>query len=142
MPKTILSANIRGFAGKDFEQRYTPSGQAVTSGSVAVARHYQQGGEWKSETTWIRVTLWGDAAERAAQIKKGDYVIIDGATLTPDPATGGPRIWQNNAGEPQASYEFRAQSVTSLGKLPKNDEGQGQQQEGGFVGAPDDDIPF
>jgi len=122
MPKTILSTNIRGHAGKDFEQRFTPSGQAVTSGSVAVARNFQKDGEWQNETTWVRVTVWGDAAQRAAEVKKGDFVIIDNATLTPDPATGGPRLWTNNAGETQASYEFRAASVVNLGKLPKRDE--------------------
>ena len=141
MPKTILSANIRGHAGKDFEMRYTPSGQAMTSGSIAVSRNFQQNNEWKTETTWIRVTVWGDAAQRAAEVKKGDFVIIDGATLTPDPATGGPRMWTNNAGEPQASYEFRASSVTNLGKLPKRDEAQAAPA-GGFAGAPEEDIPF
>jgi single-strand DNA-binding protein len=142
MPKTILSTNIRGFAGKDFEMRYTPSGQAVTSGSVAVTRNYQSNGEWKSETTWTRVSVWGeDAAKRAAEIKKGDFVIVDGATLTPDPATGGPRVWTGNDGATNASYEFRAQSVTNLGKLPKGDESS-HAQTGGEFAQPEADIPF
>ena len=140
MPKTILSAQIRGFAGKDFEMRYTPSGQAVTSGSIAVTRNYQSNGEWKSETTWTRVSVWGDAAQRAAEIKKGDFVIVDGATLTPDPTTGGPRVWTGNDGATNASYEFRAQSVTNLGKLPKNDEQAAPA--GNVAAAPEQDIPF
>jgi len=141
MAKTKLTADIRGHAGKDFEMRFTPSGQPVTSGSIAVARRFQRNGEWDSETTWVRVSVWGDAAERAAQIKKGDFVIVDGATLTPDPATGGPRIWTNNSGEPQASYEFRAASVTSLGRLPKNDEA-GQAAPAGDDFGDESQIPF
>jgi len=48
---------IVGNVGKDPEMRYTPSGQAVTSFSVATNRQYTTGnGEQVKETIWFRVT--------------------------------------------------------------------------------------
>ncbi len=53
---------IVGNVGKDPEMRYTPSGQAVTSFSVATNRQYTTGsGEQVKETVWFRVTTWGTA---------------------------------------------------------------------------------
>jgi single-strand DNA-binding protein len=51
---------IVGNVGKDPEMRYTPSGQAVTSFSVATNRQYTTGnGEQVKETIWFRVSTWG-----------------------------------------------------------------------------------
>ena len=83
---------IVGNLGKDPEMRYPPSGQAVTSFSVATSRQYTSGsGEQVKETIWFRVSTWGKTAEVCNQyLKKGSKVLIEGR-LTPDKATGGPR---------------------------------------------------
>ena len=48
---------IVGNVGKDPEMRYTPSGQAVTSFSVATNRQYTaSNGEQVKETIWFRVS--------------------------------------------------------------------------------------
>jgi primosomal replication protein N len=88
---------IVGNVGKDPEMRYTPSGQAVTSFSVATNRQYTTGnGEQVKETIWFRVTTWGKQAEVCNQyVKKGMKVLVEGR-LTPDKATGGPRVWTKN----------------------------------------------
>ena len=52
-PKITIVGNI----GKDAEIRYTPSGQAVTSFSVASNSQYTNTqGEQVKETVWFRVT--------------------------------------------------------------------------------------
>lgn len=49
---------IVGNVGRDPEMRYTPTGQPVTSFSVASNRQYQaNNGEQVKETIWFRVTI-------------------------------------------------------------------------------------
>lgn len=106
---------IVGNVGKDPEMRYTPSGQAVCSFSVATNRQYTAGnGETVKETIWFRVSSWGKAAEACNQyVKKGSKVLVEGR-LTPDKATGGPRIWNTESGDPKASFEVTASTVRFL----------------------------
>jgi single-strand DNA-binding protein len=106
---------IVGNVGKDAEMRYTPSGQAVTSFSVATNRSYTTGGgEQVKETIWFRVTAWGKQAEICNQyVKKGMKVLVEGM-LSPDKTTGGPRIWNKNDGTPASSFEVNASTVRFL----------------------------
>ncbi len=71
---------IVGNLGKDPEMRYTPSGQAVTSFSVATSRKYtSSNGEQVNETIWFRVSAWGKQAEVCNQyLKKGSKVLVEG----------------------------------------------------------------
>jgi len=134
---------IVGNLGRDPEMRYTPSGQPVTSFSVATNRQYtNNAGETIKETIWFRVSAWGKQAETCNQyLKKGSKVLIEGR-LTADPNTGGPRIWTGQDGNPRASFEVTAGAVRFLtprgeaGEAPVGDEG------GGFVAAEDENIPF
>jgi single-strand DNA-binding protein len=34
--------------------------------------------EWKENTTWHRVYAWGNLAEKASKIRKGDFVYVEG----------------------------------------------------------------
>lgn len=108
---------VAGNVGKDPEMRYTPSGQAVTSFSVATSRSYTTGnGEQVKETLWLRVTTWGKLAEICNQyVRKGSLVLIEGR-LTPDKATGGPHIWTKQDGSNGASFELTADTVRFLTK--------------------------
>ena len=124
---------IVGNVGKDPEMRYTPSGQAVTSFSVATNREYTQGdGSKVKETIWFRVTTWGKQAEVCNQyVKKGMKVLVDGR-LTPDKTTGGPRVWMKADNTPASSFEVSANTVRFL------DSGRGNEQEQ----PPAEDVPF
>jgi single-strand DNA-binding protein len=70
--KLILIGNV----GRDPEMRFTPSGQAVTSFSVASNHVYTNGsGERKEETTWFNCQAWGKLAEITNQyLTKGSQV--------------------------------------------------------------------
>jgi single-strand DNA-binding protein len=143
MYQTII---IVGNVGRDPEMRYTPSGQAVTSFSVATNRQYtNNNGEQVKETTWFRISAWGKQAETCNQyIKKGSKVLVEGR-LTADPATGGPRIWTSQDGAPRASFEVSAGTVRFLSSRAESESsGAGNVPVGDEGGLPtnDDDIPF
>jgi single-strand DNA-binding protein len=137
---------IVGNVGKDPEMRYTPSGQAVTSFSVATNRQYTAGnGEQVKETIWFRVSTWGKTAEVCNQyVKKGSKVLIEGR-LTPDKNTGGPRIWTKQDGSSGSSFEVTASTVRFLSSRGEGDGGGPMAGSGGMEMAelpPEDDIPF
>jgi single-strand DNA-binding protein len=143
MYQTII---IVGNVGRDPEMRYTPSGQAVTSFSVATNRQYtNNNAETVKETIWFRVSAWGKTGETCNQyLKKGSKVLVEGR-LTADPATGGPRIWQSQDGTSRASFEVSAQTVRFLSSRSET-EGSGMGSaavnEEGSVPAENEDIPF
>ena len=125
---------VVGNVGKDAEMRYTPSGAAVTSFSVAANNQYtSSSGEQVKETVWFRVSAWGKLAEICNQyVKKGMLVLVEGR-LNADPQTGGPRLW----GDPvRASFEITAQTVRFL-----SSRGETEQDVGGML-PPNDDDPF
>ncbi len=143
MYQTII---IVGNVGRDPEMRYTPSGQAVTSFSVATNRQYtNNNGEVVKETIWFRVSAWGKQAETCNQyVKKGSKVLVEGR-LTADPATGGPRIWTSQDGSSRASFEVSAGTVRFLSSRAESEGGStGSAPAAEDGGAPtnDEDIPF
>ena len=132
---------VVGNLGREPEMRYTPSGQPVTSFSIASNRSYMNtGGEKVDETIWFRVTTWGKQAETCNQfLHKGSRVLVEGR-LTPD-KNGGPRIWTNKEGQPAASFEINAVTVRFLSA---RGEGTGEpgMESMGSDGGGGDDIPF
>ena len=129
----ILVGNL----GRDPEMRYTPSGQPVTTFSVASSRSYTQNGQKVDETTWFRVTAWGKQAETCNQyLKKGSKVLVEGR-LQPD-ENGGPRVWNRQDGTPAASFEVTASTVRFLSNGNGGDGDQVAVGDEGLGG----DIPF
>ncbi|MDP1546941.1 MAG: single-stranded DNA-binding protein [Anaerolineales bacterium] len=140
--KIVITGNL----GRDPEMRYTPSGQAVTSFSVAVNESYTNAnGEKVKKTIWFRVTAWGKQAEICNQyLKKGQQVLVDGR-MSADPNTGGPKIWTKQDGTAGSSFEITAQTVRFLSSRADGDSGPMVGGGGGMEGAempPEDDIPF
>jgi single-strand DNA-binding protein len=139
--KTIIAGNLGG----DPELRYTPTGEAVTNFSVAVNRKWTGAdGQPAEETTWFRVSVWGRQAESCNQyLSKGSAVLIEG-TLTPDRATGGPRMWTAQDGTVRTSFELRAFRVQFLsgGQQTQTPAGDGQGQAAAPDNIAEDEIPF
>lgn len=127
---------IVGNLGRDPEMRYTPSGQPVTSFSVASSRSYNNtAGEKVDETTWFRVSAWGKLAETCNQyLHKGSKVLVEGR-LVPD-KNGGPRIWNRQDGTPSASFEVNANTVRFLSARGEGGEHVSDSPQG------EEDIPF
>ncbi len=139
---------VAGHLGNDPEMRYMPDGQAVTNFSVAVNRKWtdKATGEIQKETTWFRVSVWGNQAEAANKyLLKGSKVLIEGR-LKPDPDTGSPRIFRRNDGMAGTSYEvaaLRVQFLDSNGNGNGNgSEGIPYNEDGTPAGQKTDEIPF
>lgn len=95
----------------DPELRYTPSGVAAVSFTVASTARVldRASGQWKDgDTLFMRCTAWRDCAEHAAQsLGKGDRVIVTGRLRQ--------RSWETDAGERHTAVELVADEVgTSL----------------------------
>lgn len=74
------SITIIGRLGRDPEMRFTPSGQGVTSFSVATDRSYtDKDGKPAKDTTWFKVTAWGKLAETCnTYLVKGKLILVEG----------------------------------------------------------------
>ena len=110
--KLIIVGNL----GRDPEMRYMSDGTPVTSFSMATSRKWTNpDGTPGEETVWFRVSAWNKTAEIAAKyLTKGRQVMIEGV-LTPDKATGGPRVWTGQDGTARANFEVRADRLVLLG---------------------------
>lgn len=130
---------IVGNLGKDPEMRFTPSGQAVTSFSVATNRTYTgSDGQRVKETVWFRVSAWGKQAENCNNfLHKGSKVLIEGRLMA-DPATGGPRVFNRQDGTAGASFELTAMTVQFLDSRAESE--QAGTEDVGTLS--DDEIPF
>ena len=73
--KIIIVGNL----GRDPEVRYSQSGMAICSFSVAVTERKKDGEQWKDHTEWFRVKSFGKQAENAGQyLQKGKQVYVEG----------------------------------------------------------------
>lgn len=95
---------------RDPELRYIPSGQPVTSFSIAVNRVYlSQTGEKKEEVSFIRCVVWGKRAEVCNEyLKKGSPVFVEGRLQS--------RSWDAQDGTKRSTIEVVAQNVQFLNK--------------------------
>jgi len=113
---SLLKLEIIGNVGKDPEMRYTPSGQAVTSFSVAHTEQFETNGETRKKTIWVRVSVWGKLAEVCNKyVKKGMLVRVEG-NLNGDDG-GNPRIYNKQDGTPASSFEMTAFSGMFLSRV-------------------------
>lgn len=103
---------IIGNCGKDPEMRFTPSGKAVASFSVATSNRYQKDGAWQEETQWFKVITWNKLAERCNQtLSKGSQVYAEGRLQLSE--------WEGKDGQKHHSLDIVANSVLLLGKREK-----------------------
>lgn len=134
---------VVGNLGRDPEMRYTPSGQAVTSFSVATSRGYtNSSGQPVKETIWFKINVWGKQAESCNQyLKKGSKVVVEGR-LQADPTTGGPRIWNRQDGTAAASFEIVASTVRFLSPKAGTENGTSSDEDFSSHTMNEDEIPF
>ena len=114
---TLNKMMIIGNLGADPELRYTPSGKAVTNLRVAVNSNRKgPDGEWVEETLWLRVEVWDQAAERAAeQFRKGNKVYAEGELRA--------REYDGSDGQKRTSLELRFARVVNLERRARDEDG-------------------
>lgn len=121
--KVIIVGNL----GRDPETRYMPSGDAMTSITVATTDSWKDKatGEKKEQTEWHRITFFGKLAEIAGQyLKKGSQVYVEGSLRT--------RKYTDKDGIEKYATDIKADSMQMLGSrqgmgggAPMDDNGYG-----------------
>ncbi len=100
--KVILIGNLT----KDPELRYTPQGTPVATFRLAINYSYKQGDEWKKETTFIDIVVFGKQAENCGQyLNKGSQALVEGRLQE--------RRWESD-GQQKSKFEVVANTVKFL----------------------------
>lgn len=139
--KVILVGNL----GRDAELKYTPSGSAVATLSLATTEKWNdKSGQSQEKTEWHRVVLWGKTAESLTEyLTKGKQIYIEGKLQA--------RRWDDKDGNKRYTTEVRADRVVLLGGTARDaarepdEERQRlsrQSSQTDQVIDEDDDIPF
>jgi len=123
--KVILVGNL----GNDPEVRYSQSGSAMTTISIATSESWKDKatGEQKERTEWHRVKFFGKLAEIAGEyLKKGSQVYVEGRLRTDK--------YTDKNGVERYTTDVFADDMQMLGGKPGGGEGGGSRPMGG--GAP------
>ncbi|PLX99830.1 MAG: single-stranded DNA-binding protein [Desulfuromonas sp.] len=140
--KVILVGNL----GKDPELRYTSSGTAVATFSLATSERYKdRSGEQQEKTEWHNIVTWRNLAEICGKyLHKGKQIYIEGRIQT--------RSYDDRDGNKRYITEIVADQMQMLGS--RGDDGGGRSRGGDDFDQrpepqveepsfnPDDDIPF
>ena len=77
------TVQILGNLTKDVEVRYTKSGKAVATFTVAASNTYiDSNGETKEQTAFINCVAWGKQGELLQQYRKGNRLFVEGRLQT------------------------------------------------------------
>lgn len=113
----MFIVHLAGHLGKDPETRFTPSGQKVTTFSMAI--NQRKGKE--DVTVWVRVTIWGDRFDKMlSYLKKGSGVIVTGRMNPPSSYT-------DKEGRTQISLEVTGEMI-EFSPFGRERQGEGQMQ--------------
>lgn len=129
-----------GFLGRDPEVRFTKSGQAVASFSLATSEKWTgKDGQKEEKTEWHRIVAWGKLGEICGEyLSKGKQIYIEGRLQT--------REWDDKDGNKKQTTEVVANNMTMLGQAGAGSNSQSsagsQSSSGGPDDFEDDNIPF
>jgi single-strand DNA-binding protein len=113
-PLRLGSLNVVLLMGRvtmDPDLRYTPSGAAVLGYRIAVNRRWldKQSNEWKEDTSFFNVNIWGQSAERLSKtMRKGSAVLVEGQLRS--------RSWEGKDGEKRYAVEVNSTRTQVLDK--------------------------
>ena len=106
--KSLNKVQLIGNLTRDPELRYTPTGAAVCTFSVATNRQWAtDSGDKKEEAEFHRIVAWNKLAEICSQLlSKGRRVYIEGRLAT--------RSWQGQDGQQRQTTEIVASDMIIL----------------------------
>ena len=131
--KAILVGNL----GKDPDLRYTPSGQAVATFSLATNDRYKdKDGQMVDRTEWHNIVVWGKQAETAKEyLKKGRQIYVEGRLSY--------RTYDDREGNKRYITEVVAQRIQFLGRREEVPETVGAEPEMESTDVSgDENLPF
>ena len=127
----LNQCNFIGRLGRDPEVRYTQSGKAVSSFSIACSE--KRGGE--ETTEWVNVVAWEKLAEICGQyLRKGSLVFVGGRMQT--------RKWQDQNGNDRYTTEIVAREMKMLDSRGGGDRSGRAGADGSAPPMGDDSVPF
>lgn len=131
----VNEVRLLGNLGRDPEKRSTKSGTVVVTLNIATKHRYNSNNEWKEQTDWHRVVVWGKSGEAcASHLSKGSRVFVKGRLTT--------RSWDKD-GEKRYATEVIAEQVVFLdARKDANESNEGRGEDAGGVFPNDDEIPF
>ena len=109
MSKGVNKVILIGNLGNDPEVRYTPTGTAVTTVSLATSETWKdkQSGEGQERTEWHRAVFFGRLAEVVGEyLKRGSKAFVEGSLRT--------RKWQDKNGQDRYTTEIVASDLQML----------------------------
>ena len=111
--QSFCRVTVAGRIGKDPAVRYTPSGVAVATFSVAVTETWKGAdGEKKERTDWHTIEVFGKTAEFCEKyLAKGRMVLIDGKLPVDN---------YEKDGAKRTLVKIVAESVTPMEKRPED----------------------
>jgi len=119
----LLEQNMVLLAGRlafDPDNRVTGGGTALCSFRIAVNRRFKDAktGEWKDDTAWVPVEVWGEAAERLKdKLTKGSPVHVEGRLKSEE--------FEDKSGQKRRALKVVARRVQFLSKIEAGAAGSG-----------------
>ena len=104
----VNKAIIVGRLGSDPELRYTQTGQAIATFSVATSEMWtNRDGKKEERTEWHKIVVWGKQGENCGQyLAKGRQVYIEGKIQT--------RQWEDKTGQKRYTTEIVGNQIVFL----------------------------
>ncbi|NOT53535.1 MAG: single-stranded DNA-binding protein [Deltaproteobacteria bacterium] len=128
--KVLLVGNL----GKDPEVRFTPTGRAVCTFSLATSEQWKTDTGQQERTEWHNIVVWGKSAEHCGQyLKKGRQVYVEGAIRS--------RRYDAKDGTTRYITEIVTQRVQFLGVKPASTESPAHADPEGFRSGDGGDSP-
>lgn len=139
--KSLNKAMLIGNLGKDPELRYTTSGVAVATFSLATSNSWKdQDGNMQEKTEWHNIVAWSKLAEICGEwLKKGAKVYIEGRIQN--------RSYDDkNTGQKRYISEVVAENMIMLGggggRSASTEASESAPAASEPAGSPDSDLPF
>lgn len=131
---------LLGRLGKDPEVRYTNSGTAITSFSMATSTAFtNKEGQKEEKTEWHKIVAFGRLGEICGEyLAKGKQVYIEGRIQTRD--------WEDKDGNKRWTTEIIVQNMQLLGapgaEKDRSSSSEPPPLDESSAGPPESDVPF
>src|SRR3970040_858286 len=109
---------LRGNRTRHPEKRFLPSGSSVVNFGLAVNRRYRSGEEWKEETCFVDIVVYGRPGDWIMeQCRQGSPLLVEDRLSY--------RTWESQEGQKRSKHEVVAHTVHILARREESAEGGG-----------------
>ncbi len=107
--RSLNKVMLIGYLGRDPEVRYTSSGRAVATFTVATSQRWKdQDGTDQERTEWHKIVAWGKLGEICGEyLSKGKQIFLEGRIQS--------REWEDQDGNKRTTYEIIANDIIMMG---------------------------